>query len=121
MRTGKKASGGRYKKPRKKKLYEKPGHPRVVRLGAEKKKTLRTRGGNRKVVLLSNDNVNIYNPETKKVEKAKIKVVLETPSNRFLARRNIITKGAIVDTDKGKARITNRPSQEGSVQAILIK
>ena len=35
-----------------------------------------------------------------------IKNVLETPSNRFLARQNVITKGAIVETELGKVRIT---------------
>ena len=56
-----------------------------------------------------------------KVKKAEIKNVFETPSNRFLARQNILTKGAIVETSEGKARITNRPSQEGSVQGVLIE
>ena len=50
-----------------------------------------------------------------------LKNVLETPSNRFLARQNILTKGAIVETESGKAKITNRPSQEGSVQGVLIE
>ena len=78
-------------------------------------------GGNKKVVLLSCDSVNLHNPETKKSSKVKIKSVLETPSNRFLARRNIITKGTIIETEKGRARVTNRPSQEGTINAILIK
>ena len=51
----------------------------------------------------------------------KILNVLETPSNKFLARQNVLTKGAIVQTESGKARITNRPGQEGSVQGILIE
>jgi len=46
---------------------------------------------------------------------------LETPSNRFLARQNILTKGTIVETDAGKVRITNRPTQEGMVNGILVK
>lgn len=121
MKSKRKASGGKYKKARKKRLYERVGYERQVRLGKEKRKTLRTRGGNTKVVLLSTDSANVYDPSTKKTEKVKIKVVLETPSSRFLARRNIMTKGAIIETDKGKAKITNRPGQEGSVNAILIK
>ncbi|PIN94767.1 30S ribosomal protein S8e, partial [Candidatus Pacearchaeota archaeon CG10_big_fil_rev_8_21_14_0_10_30_48] len=27
----------------------------------------------------------------------------------------------IIETEKGKARITNRPSQEGNVQGVLIE
>ena len=53
--------------------------------------------------------------------KAKIKNVLETPSNRFLARQNVLTKGTIVDTDLGKVKITNRPTQEGVVNGILLE
>ena len=34
--------------------------------------------------------------------------------------KNVLIKGAIIDTDLGKARITNRPSQESSVNAILM-
>ena len=57
----------------------------------------------------------------KKDQKTKIKNVLETPSNRFLARQNVLVKGALIETEIGKAKITNRPSQEGSVQGILVK
>ena len=49
-----------------------------------------------------------------------IKNVLETPSHTFLARQNVLVKGAIIETDLGRARITNRPSQEGYVQAVII-
>ena len=31
-----------------------------------------------------------------------------------------IMKIAIIETEIGKAKITNRPSQEGNVQAVLI-
>jgi small subunit ribosomal protein S8e len=121
MVKGRKISGGKYKYFSKKKKYELPGIPRIVKLRKEKKKTIRGMGGNKKIVLLSSESANIYNPETKKSKKVKIKNVVETPSNRFLARQNILVKSAIIDTELGKARITNRPSQEGHVQAILIK
>lgn len=56
-----------------------------------------------------------------KTKKVKIKNVLENPANRHYARENIITKGAIVDTEAGKARITSRPGQDGSANAVLVK
>lgn len=121
MKTGRKYTGAKYHKSRKKKKYELAGQARMVKLGKEKRKKLRTRGGNIKTVLLSTDIVNIINKKTKKSEKAKIKNVAETPSNKFLARQNILMKGAIIETDKGKAKITNRPSQEGSVQAVFLE
>jgi len=121
MRTGKKISGSRYKKQRKKKLYENIRQTRIVKLGPVKKKKIRIRGGNIKTVLLSADEANILDKKTGKNKKTKIKNVLETPSNRFLARQNVLLKGSIIQTDSGKARITNRPSQEGSVQAIIVE
>jgi len=117
--SNRKITGGRYRKYRKKKKYEIPGQTRYTRIGEEKRKKMRTRGGNEKTVLLSIDKCNLING--KKAEEANIKNVLETPSNRFLARRNILRKGAIIDTDKGQAKITNRPSQEGNVQAVMVK
>lgn len=121
MKKGRKITGGKYKFQRKKKKYELVRLPRVVKLKEKKAKTLRTRGGNSKTVLLSANEINIFNPKTKKTQKTKIKNVIETPSNRFLARQNILTKGSIVETDLGKAKITNRPGQEGIVQGILIE
>jgi small subunit ribosomal protein S8e len=121
MKLGRKITGGRYKKQNKKKKYALPGITRKVKLSETKRKTLRTRGGNKKTVLLREDQANIIDPKTKKAKKVKITNVLETPSNRFLARQNILVKSAVIETELGKARITNRPSQEGSVQAVLIK
>ena len=63
-------------------------------------------------------NIQLAGNKTKKTE---IKNVLETPSNRFLARQDILTKGTIVETELGKAKITNRPTQEGIVNGVLIE
>lgn len=119
MNTGKKITGGRYHANRKKRKHELPGIPRIVKLRAKKTKTLRGRGGNKKKVLLSIDVANIMDKKGKS-KIAKITNVIETKSNRFLARQNILVKGAIIDTELGKARITNRPTQEGAVNAVLI-
>jgi small subunit ribosomal protein S8e len=119
MNIGRKISGGRYIRNRKKKLYELAGQKRTVKLGTEKRKSKRARGANRKIFLLRAKFVNINDKgKSKKIE---IKNVLETPSNRFLARQNIITKGTIVETEAGKVKITNRPTQEGVINGILIK
>lgn len=119
MKQGRKISGGKYKKSRKKKLYELPGQKRIVKLGEEKRKSMRVKGGNKKTVLLKSKFVNIMLKGKNK--KIGIKNVIETPSNRFLARQNILTKGTIVETDIGKVKIINRPSQEGMVNGVLIE
>ncbi len=117
MKQGKKISGGRYNKTRKKKSYESAGQRRIVKLGEEKRKIKKLRGGKKKTLLLKAKFVNIQG-QSKKTE---VKNVLETPSNRFLARQNILTKGTIVQTDLGKVKITNRPTQEGTINGILVK
>ncbi|MBI2628832.1 30S ribosomal protein S8e [Candidatus Pacearchaeota archaeon] len=121
MKTGRKISGGKYKKQRKKKKYGLPGEKRIVKLKETKKKTLRMLGGNVKVVLLGSNEINVFDKKNGKAKKVKIKNVLETPSNRFLARQNVLTKGAIVETELGKAKITSRPGQEGTIQGILVE
>lgn len=119
MNKGKKVSGGKYIRNRKKKAFELAGQRKVVKLGTEKRKMKRVTGGNVKPFLLGAKFVNIQGKEKNK--KAEIKNVLETPSDRFLARQNIITKGTILETDLGKVRVTNRPTQEGIVNGILIE
>ena len=120
MNKGRKVTGGKYHKERKKKLYEKQNQERLVSIGETKTKKLKGMGGKIKTSLLKTDISNvIISPG--KVKKAKIKNVIETPQNRFLARQNRLTKGAIIETSLGKARILNRPSQEGHINSILIK
>ncbi len=118
MNRGRKISGGKYHKQRKKKLYEHKGQQRPVILGETKRKQLRVMGGNFKVVLLKADIVHVS--DGKKVSRATIKNVEETPQNKFLARQNRLMKGALIETSLGRARITNRPSQEGCVNAVLL-
>ena len=118
MKAGRKITGGRYKRTKKRKLSQRHGQTRVVKLADPKTKFVRTRGGAKKLVALSDNEVNVvYNGKSKKVG---VENVLETPSNVFLARQNILVKGAIIQTELGKAVITNRPSQEGFVQAKVI-
>ncbi len=118
-KKGRKISGGKYKKQRKKKKGEIQGQKRIVKLGDEKKKTTRTKGGNKKTILLKGKFVNVKMKD--KIKKLEIKNVLETPSNRFLARQNILTKGTIIETEAGKVKITNRPTQEAIINGVLVE
>jgi small subunit ribosomal protein S8e len=121
MKLGRKISGGKYIKRRKKKKYSLPGQKRIVKLAKEeKRKSKRIRGGKKKTFLLKGKIINLLD-KNKKTRKVEIKNVLETPSNRFLARQNILTKGTIVETELGKAKITNRPTQEGMINGVLIE
>lgn len=119
-RSYKKPTGSRYISARKKKKFEMGRLPTMTKLGERKIKKVKTKGGGAKVKSLSTDTINLFDPETKKYEQAKIKNVVENPANRHFVRRNILTKGTIVETEKGKAKITNRPGQEGTINAVLV-
>jgi small subunit ribosomal protein S8e len=119
MNKGKKVSGGKYVALRKKKKYEIQGQKRIVKIGEDKKKTVKVRGGNTKTFLLRGKTINLLIKD--KNVQSEITNVLETPSNRFLARQNVLTKGTVVQTSKGKAKITNRPTQEGNINGILVE
>lgn len=119
-RPRRKQTGALYVAYRKKKKHELGRLPSLTRLGAKSLKNIKTRGGNKKLRLLVADFANLFNPQTKKFEKAKINNILESPANRHFVRRNILTKGTIIETDKGKARVTSRPGQDGIVNAVLV-
>jgi len=89
-----------------------------AKIGASKVRVKRGRGGAEKLIALSSDiaNVNVKG----KYQKSKILTVVENPANSQFVRRNIITKGAVINTDIGRARVTSRPGQEGVINAILI-
>jgi small subunit ribosomal protein S8e len=113
-------SGGRKKEHRGKKLYELGHHPTLPKIAARELETMRTKGGGTKVHQTSTNVCNLFDAKTKKYVKATIKIVTGNPANRHYVRRNVLTKGTVIETDKGKARITNRPGQEGHICAILI-
>ena len=122
MKIGRKITGGKYVKRRKKKMFERARQPRVIKLSSvDKRKKIKGLGGNEKVVLLTGKTINVTDLKSRKTKKVEIKNVVETPSNRFLARQNILIKGAIVQTELGKVRITNRPTQEGIINGVMVE
>lgn len=118
MNKGRKITGGKYHSNRKKRWYESRSQENKTTLGETKSKIIRTMGGHKKAVLLKSNKANLV--LGKKTETVEIKNVIQTPQNVFLARQNRLIKGAIIDTSKGKARITNRPSREGVINAVLV-
>ena len=119
-RSVRKPSGGRYHTAIKKKKRDLARPPSLTMLGEQRKKNIRTRGGNRKIRLLAQKYANLTIAGKKKSEKVEIVDVEENSANRDFARRKIITKGAVIETAKGKARVTSRPGQSGTLDAILI-
>lgn len=119
MNNGRKITGGKYHKQKKQRLYERSGQPRHATLGETKTKQIRMRAGRMKTIILKTDTINIM--VNGKAKPAKIINVIETPQNKFFSRQNKLLKSAIVETSLGKAKITNRPNQEGQVNGILVK
>ncbi len=120
-RSKRKASGGRYRDYRKKKYFELARTPSHTRVGEQRVSVFNIKGGERKYSLLSTNIANVYDPGKKKYCKSKILTVVDNAANRHFIRRNIITKGAVVKTEMGNARITSRPGQEKIVNAVLVE
>lgn len=113
-------TGGFKSKNRKSRQYETGRESTRPTIGKSRKSPIRTLGGNSKLRVLSYENANVYVPAQKKYQVSKIQSVLENQANVNFVRRNILTKGTVIQTDLGKARITSRPGQDGVVNAVLI-
>lgn len=113
------ARGSRYKRSRDYKKRELGRLPALTGLGKKRVNKIRILAGNRKLRLLSEEYANVVDPKTKKSQKVRIKTIAENPANRHFVRRNIMTRGAIIETEIGKARITSRPGQDGLINAVL--
>ena len=116
----KKPSGGRRRVSRKKRRYERGGYPTQTTLGDRKLKTIRRRGGNLKTRALSEKQGSISNPSTGRTDWEEIVRVVRNPANVNYDRRRVITKGTILETKLGLARVTSRPGQHGIINAVLI-
>ena len=115
-----KASGGRYHSFRTKKRHELAGYPAQTKLETEEKRKIRrTRGSNQKNVVLTTNSISVTDAKGK-ATKTTILNVVGNPANPHLVRRNIITKGSVVETKLGKARVTSRPGQHGVVNGVLV-
>jgi small subunit ribosomal protein S8e len=118
---GKKKTGGKISAHRRKRKFELGSNPLMTKLGKEKKKIVRAKGGRKKIKSLAVQSANVYDPSTKKTQRVKIVDVIENPANPHFVRRGIITKGTTIETELGLARVTSRPSQHGIVSAVLTK
>ncbi|MEM4263725.1 MAG: 30S ribosomal protein S8e [Candidatus Woesearchaeota archaeon] len=119
-RLGRKISGGRYIPARGKRKFEIGHSPTLTTIQKQKLKKVRTKGGGEKTRVLTAEVANVFDPKTKTFSKAKIKTVKECPADEHYVRPNIIVKGSIIETEKGLARVTSRPGQDGTINAILI-
>ena len=73
-----------------------------------------------KLRLATANKMNLTDPATGKSQVVDVLGVIENSANPNYVRRNIITKGAIVETPEGNAKVTSRPGQDGVLNGILI-
>lgn len=116
-----KPSGGRTVASRSRRRFEIDRYPNEAILGHNTTVTRKTRGNCTKTSLKTAETVNVTNLATKRTSKLIIKNVIKNPANKDYERRGVISKGALLETDQGTARVVSRPGQDGSVNAILVQ
>lgn len=125
VQKGRKYTGGRLKKKYDKKLRElgRPAAETTIanNLDEVKKKKVRVHGGKYIFRLFKTKKVNAIDPETGKAVVAEIMDVEENTASNEYRRRDIITKGAVLETSVGLVKVTNRPGNEGFVNGIILK
>ena len=116
-----KPSGGRKVRARGKRSTEISTEKQLALIGESKKKIYRRTGGNTLVRVLAADKVSINNPKTGKTTLGTIENVVENESDPNYVRRNVLVKGAIIETDKGRVKITSRPGKDGVINGVLLE
>ncbi len=120
-RSRRKPSGGRYRPQRKKRRFEIGREQQFATIGPQRLKLYRTKGRNQKVRILAAEWANITDPKSGATKRVKIVTVKDNPSDPHFVTRNIVTRGAVIQTELGMAKVTSRPGQDGVVNAVLVK
>jgi small subunit ribosomal protein S8e len=119
-RSLRKPTGGRRRLSRGKRKREMGRDFVPPHIGPTKVAEEKGMGGGRKLRLLSVEFANVSD-SSGKTRKVKILSILENPANRDFVRTQTLTKGAIIQTEIGKARVTSRPGQGPVVNAVLLE
>ncbi len=118
-----KVTGGKKRPHRKVKRKALMGrHPSEPTVGErDEVAPIRVRGGGLKLRLKRAATANVSIPSRGETIRARILRVVSNPSSRDYDRRGVLTKGAVIETDVGLARVVSRPGQDGVVNAVLIE
>ncbi|HET6798938.1 MAG TPA: 30S ribosomal protein S8e [Nitrososphaeraceae archaeon] len=119
--AGRKVSGGRKVALRGRRKFEIDRYPNEATLGPLDIVSRKVRGRNIKTAFKAVDFANITDPASNKTIRAKIIRVSKNNANKDYERRGVISKGAVLETEAGLARVLSRPGQHGTVNAIAIK
>jgi small subunit ribosomal protein S8e len=116
-----KPTGGKKRAYRAHRIFDVGRHPVETIEGEQKLKKVSGRAGIEKIKIVRANVVNVSDPKSGKTEKLEILDVISNPANADYNRRGVITKGTIVRTEKGLARIISRPGQSGALSAVVHK
>ncbi len=119
--TKRKKTGGKKRAYRTKRIYEQGSQPVETLHGESKRKIVDGITSTKKVKLVKANYVNVSDPSTGMTERLEILDVVSNPANADYNRRGVITKGTVVRTEKGLAKIVSSPGQEGSLSAIVAE
>lgn len=114
-----KKTGGKTRRFRKSKKFERGSEFTATEVGEERTETEDARGNTVKCRVRRSEEVNLA--KNGEVVRTGIESVVDNPANQNYVRRSLLTKGTIVQTPEGKAEITSRPGQDGNVNARLVE
>ena len=118
---GRSFTGGRRVAMRGRRKYEIDRYPNEATSGPQIIVNRRARGDNFKPSVKTAEFVNVADRSSGKVIRTKINHVTKNPANKDYERRGVISKGALLETEVGIAKVVSRPGQHGNVNAVLVK
>ncbi|MGD1835306.1 MAG: 30S ribosomal protein S8e [Nitrososphaeraceae archaeon] len=117
--SGRKYTGGKKNQSHSRRKHQIDRYPNEPVQGNQNIISRDVRGNNTKQAIKSTEYANINDPINKKTTKTKIIRVLGNSANKDYERRGVLSKGAVIETELGTARIVSRPGQDGSINATL--
>ena len=114
-----KSTGGRRVAARGKRSTEISSEKQFALIGEPRRKIYRKTGGNTLVRVLSENRCTVNGKDGKSTV-ATITNVIKNDANPNYTRRNILTKVAVVDTNKGQVKITSRPGHDGVLNGVVL-
>ncbi len=119
-RSRRSPTGAKRKPFRSKRKFEMGRVPTETLVGEPKLLRVDSKGTRKKTPALRLNMVNVTDPKKNVTYRAEILDVEENKANMDYQRRKVITRGTIIKTSKGRARVTSRPGQDGVLNAVLI-
>jgi len=119
-RSGRTKTGSRVRKFRGKRKHQLGRVPTETVMGEDRVKVLESKGNEIKIPVIKVKYANVTDPKKNTTVRAEIQDVEENTASMDYQRRKVITRGTIIKTTEGRARVTSRPGQDGVLNAILI-